>query len=470
MSVRAEQGTAPGLLEAALGDVGLAVFTYDRASGLRIGVGCEALFGAAPGEGDALTWLASRVEGGEPDSLRQSWDALLDGARAELQAELRVRLPGGLAQVRHVARREGETVVGTLQRVLSESQRREAERSERRFRAIYENAPVMIDAFGPDGSLLLWNRECERRLGYGAEEVAACADPMALFYPDEETRAAVLESILAPDGQFREFQVQTREGPRAQRWANFALPDGEVISVGFDVTDLRASHDALERSNRELEEFAYVASHDLQEPLRMVRSYVSLLEEEVGPQLDDDARAYMAFAVEGATRMQGLVQDLLEYSRAQHVELERREVDLDQVLAAVLVELEPARAACAGVVEAGPLPTLAADPGQIHRLLLNLVGNALKFHRPEQPASVRISARREGAAWRVEVADDGIGFDPRHQDKVFRMFQRLNKRSAYEGNGIGLAICRQIALRHGGEIGVETTPGVGSTFWFTLSA
>ena len=142
----------------------------------------------------------------------------------------------------------------------------------------------------------------------------------------------------------------------------------------------------------------------------------------------------------------------------------------DQVLAAVLVELEPARAACAGVVEAGPLPTLAADPGQIHRLLLNLVGNALKFHRPEQPASVRISARQEGAAWRIEVADDGIGFDPRHQDKVFRMFQRLNRRSAYEGNGIGLAICRQIALRHGGEIGVETTPGVGSTFWFTLSA
>ena len=451
---------------AALGAAGIGLLRYDRANGLRLDARARALLGGeAPADGVA-EWLAARTEG---DALVGAWEPILAGDVPELRRDLRVALEGGARELRLVASLHEGAVVGTLQAVEpAEALRRKAERSEQRFRAIYENAPVMIDAFRPDGGLVLWNRECERVLGYTADEVKACDDPMELFYPDPETREAVFATIVNPDGQFRELQVRTRHGMRAQRWANFALPEGEIISVGYDVTDLRVSHDQLARSNRELEEFAYVASHDLQEPLRMVRSYVTLLEEEYGDRLDEEGRTYMAYAVDGARRMQALVHDLLAYSRVQNRELELESVDLGEVLADVAAEVEPARLAADGEIGVGPLPTVIGDRGQLHRLFLNLVSNALKFRRPGEPPRVSVQARRDGERWRVEVRDEGIGFDPAQAERAFGMFQRLNKRSEYEGTGIGLAICRQIALRHGGAIGVETERGKGSTFWVLL--
>ena len=219
---------------------------------------------------------------------------------------------------------------------------------------------------------------------------------------------------------------------------------------------------ALERSNDELKEFAYAASHDLSEPLRAVASYLQLLERRYGERLDDDAGQYIGFAVDGATRMRALIDDLLAYSRVERSGVEAQDVDLEDVLAAVLRLLAPAIEEAGATVVSGPLPTVQADPTQISQLLQNLVVNAVKFRHPDRAPSVEVKAEREGDGWRLTVSDNGIGIEPEHSEQVFRMFNRLHSRDLYEGNGIGLAICRKIAERHGGRIAARARPEGGT--------
>jgi light-regulated signal transduction histidine kinase (bacteriophytochrome) len=225
----------------------------------------------------------------------------------------------------------------------------------------------------------------------------------------------------------------------------------------------------LERSNRELEEFAYVASHDLQEPLRTVASYTQLLQRRYKGRLDGDADEFIDAAVEGAQRMQALIQDLLAYSRVGSRPEEDVAVDLGAVVEDVRKALRQAVAdAGAEVVVAKALPTVVGRPRQFEQLLQNLVGNAVKFRDPARPCRVEVSAEAIPGGWRVEVRDNGIGIDPRHFDRIFQIFQRLHARDEYPGTGIGLAICKRIVELNGGRIGVESTPGQGSAFWFTV--
>jgi signal transduction histidine kinase len=224
----------------------------------------------------------------------------------------------------------------------------------------------------------------------------------------------------------------------------------------------------LGRSNRELEEFAYIASHDLQAPLRRITGFAQLLAERYKGRLDADADDYIERISASTTRMQRLIQDLLTYSRAGSKELERGRVDAGKVLREVLADLEASIRDAGADVSAGALPVVTADAGQLSRLFQNLIGNAVKFRSPDRQARVRVSARRAGGEWVFSVADNGIGIEPQFAADVFKMFRRLHAASAYPGTGIGLAVARKIVERHGGRIWVESQPGKGATFHFTL--
>ena len=230
---------------------------------------------------------------------------------------------------------------------------------------------------------------------------------------------------------------------------------------------LRQATRELQRSNAELEQFAYVASHDLQEPLRMVTSYLQLLERRYKANLDQDASDFIAFAVDGAARMQTLIQDLLTYSRVGTRGVSFEPTDSQAVLDQVLMNLEVVIAESDAEISFGSLPSLSADTTQMAQLLQNLIGNAIKF-RGDSPPRIRIEATRESDDWRFSVQDNGIGIDPRYSDRIFQVFQRLHGIGQYPGTGIGLAVCKKIVERHQGNIWVESQPDAGATFFFTI--
>jgi signal transduction histidine kinase/ligand-binding sensor protein len=261
---------------------------------------------------------------------------------------------------------------------------------------------------------------------------------------------------------------------KAIRWV-----DGRRVrfEIATDITKLKAlekgledKNDQLERSNKELEQFAYVASHDLQEPLRMVASYTELLEERYKGRLDEKADKYIGYAVEGAKRMQGLINDLLVLSRVNTRGKPFEAVNCNDLVEKVLHGLSSTiNEKQARIRVDHPLPTVTGDEGQLFQLFQNLISNAVKFHGTENPV-VKISARQDNSEWIFSFHDNGIGIDPQFFDRIFVIFQRLHERGAYQGTGIGLSIAKKIVERHGGRIRVESEPGTGSTFYFSLQA
>jgi light-regulated signal transduction histidine kinase (bacteriophytochrome) len=225
----------------------------------------------------------------------------------------------------------------------------------------------------------------------------------------------------------------------------------------------------LARSNAELEQFAYVASHDLQEPLRMVTSYTQLLAQRYGDKLDPDAQEFIAFAVDGGRRMQGVINDLPAYSRVGTRGKEFEPTDYDAVLSRVLVNLQAAVGESGAVVTHDPLLTILSDSAQLGQVFRIFLSNAIKF-RSDKPPKVHVGADRKDGEWRLSVRDNGIGIDPKCFDRLFVIFQRLHTKEEYSGKGIGLAICKKIVERHGGRIWVESEPGEGSSIYFTAKA
>jgi signal transduction histidine kinase len=232
------------------------------------------------------------------------------------------------------------------------------------------------------------------------------------------------------------------------------------------IADLRRINDELVRSNADLEQFAYVASHDLQEPLRMIASYTQLLKRRYHNQLDADADEFIFFAVDGATRMQGLINDLLTYSRVTTRAAPCVETPARATFDQAIQNLEAAIRDREARVTCGPLPTVWADATQLTQVFQNLIGNGIKFckRRP----SIHVSSRRQGLEWQFAVSDNGIGIDPQHLERIFDIFKRLHTREEYPGTGIGLALCKKIIERHGGRIWVKSRPGKWSVFYFTL--
>jgi PAS domain S-box-containing protein len=250
-----------------------------------------------------------------------------------------------------------------------------------------------------------------------------------------------------------------------------ALPErgsNAIVVTLKDISQRKRIELALARSNEELEQFAFVASHDLQEPLRKVAGFCQLLQRRYSEKLGPEGAQYVASAVEGSLRMRNLIADLLAFARIGREERPFAEVDVAEVVADTVATLQPVIAESGGKVSWGRLPRVQGDRVDLGRLFQNLLSNALKF-RSERPPLVRIEARRAGPLWEFTVADNGIGIDPAFQDRLFVVFQRLHGRGRYPGTGIGLAICKKIAARHGGRIWVESRPGEGSTFHFTVS-
>jgi len=234
--------------------------------------------------------------------------------------------------------------------------------------------------------------------------------------------------------------------------------------------ELRRAADDLARSNRDLEQFAYVASHDLQEPLRMVSSYVQLLARRYEGKLDAEADKFIGYAVDGAARMRRLIDDLLAYSRVGTRGRALAPVDAAAALGDAMKDLAGAVDETGASVTCDELPRVLGDRTQLARLFQNLIGNAIKFREPARPCRVHVSAGRDGGLWLFRVRDNGIGIEPQYLEKVFQIFQRLHDRTTYPGTGVGLPICRRIVERHGGRIWVESQPGEGSVFCFTLRA
>ncbi len=248
----------------------------------------------------------------------------------------------------------------------------------------------------------------------------------------------------------------------------------DISGIKSHEMELQNLNNSLERrarelaeSNAELERFAYVASHDLQEPLRMISSFLQLLEKKYKEKLDNKAHEYIAYAVDGAERMKKLILDLLEYSRVNTTNLQKEEVDLNNVLANILFTYNNQLAQTNGSISCTVMPVVKGNKTQLLQVFQNLIGNAFKY-RSEAPPNIKISSEEENTFYKFSIADNGIGIDPKFYNKIFIIFQRLHTRESYSGTGIGLSICKKIVEKHGGKLWVKSAIGQGSTFYFTL--
>ncbi|MEM7015268.1 MAG: ATP-binding protein, partial [Verrucomicrobiota bacterium] len=271
----------------------------------------------------------------------------------------------------------------------------------------------------------------------------------------------------------REYRLQLRDGH--YRWFHargmaFHDDDGKPRRMSGSITDInerRQYENKLRHSIRELEQFAYVASHDLREPLRMVASYVKLLERRYGEKLDEQAQGFIHFAVDGANRMQRLIEDLLTYSRVGSKPQELEPLHAEETLGDALQNLQEAIKDTGAKVTFDPLPIVSGDQTQLTQLFQNLIANGIKFCQDKTP-EIHISVQPDHGQWRFSIKDNGIGIKPEYQDRIFKIFQRLHSREDYEGTGIGLAVVNKIVERHHGKIWVKSAVGEGSTFFFTL--
>jgi PAS domain S-box-containing protein len=366
-----------------------------------------------------------------------------------------------------------------------DAERKQAEEamraSEERFGKAFRASPIAVSLFRrKDETLIDANEAWERLTGYSVREaVGKSGRDLNLFVFPEESDHRM--AALLHDGKVRNGELQLRHKAGEMRYVSAS---GELVNLGGeaavlsmleDITErkraeekLRRQAEALKRSNEELEQFAYVASHDLQEPLRMVSSYVQLLARRYQGQLDQDADEFIHFAVDGANRMKTLINDLLAYSRVGTRGKPFEPIELETVFDRVLVNLQLSIEEGGVVTTHDPLPTVQADDTQMIQLFQNLIGNAIKF-RGEKPPQIHVGAEPRDDAWLFYVRDNGIGLDPQYANRIFLLFQRLHGKDEYPGTGLGLAICKKIVERHGGRIWVESQPGQGTTFYFTLS-
>jgi len=359
----------------------------------------------------------------------------------------------------------------------------ERKAAEERFRLAVEASPSGMIMTDEAGKIVLLNSEAERLFGYARDELIGQSVDLLVPLRTKGGHAALRAGFAArPEarrmGAGRDLYGLRKDGnevPIEIALTPIRTKDGlMVVSSVVDISERKRSERALaerseelQRSNAELEQFAYVASHDLQEPLRMVASYTALLAERYHGRLDDKADRYIAYAVDGATRMQALVRDLLTYA---HVGTQGRALSavpsqtaLGHVLDGLKIAIEEAHAE----VTSAELPVVKADELQLQLVFQNLIGNAIKFHA-DRPPRVSVGAERGNGEWIFHVADNGIGIDKQHSERVFDMFQRLHERGKYPGSGIGLAIAKKIVERHGGRIWLDSVPDQGTTFYFTM--
>ena len=356
---------------------------------------------------------------------------------------------------------------------------------EGRYRGLLEAAPDAMLVVNQRGEIVLLNIQAERQFGYRRDELLG--QKVKTIIPEGFAERLVADALRSVEDALAQ-QIGTGIELIARRKNRSEFPieimlspleSAEGILVTAAVRDITARKKAevnllnkveeLNRSNEELGQFAYIASHDLQEPLRMVASYTQLLSRRYKGKLDSDADEFIAFAVDGASRMQRLIQDLLTYSRVGTKGKDLLDISSEEALQQALINLRGAIEEKAALVTHDPLPVVFADEMQLIQLFQNLIGNAIKYQSSGIPCVHITASRNGGKKWTFSVKDNGLGIDPQYFEKIFGMFQRLHKREEFAGTGIGLAICKKIVERHGGSISVESQPGHGSTFHFTLA-
>lgn len=353
-----------------------------------------------------------------------------------------------------------------------------------RFRTMADCSPVLLWMSGTDALCTFFNQTWLDFSGRSLEEEHGVGWAEGV-HPEDFERCMTTYMRAFSDRVSFEMEYRLRRHDGAFRWmldrgAPRYTPGGRFagfIGSCVDITDRKEAEDRaqriaadLERANADMERLLYAASHDLREPIRMVTSFLGLLEGKYGDQLGDDARTYVAFAVDGAHRMREMVTGLLDFARVRQRASAPTDVPLAEVLDAVQNDLRIAiRDAGVTLEIVDELPVVRGERTRLRQLFQNLLANALKF-RGDDPLRVRITAVRREAMWELAVTDNGIGFDPQYADRVFQMFQRLHPRGTYPGSGIGLAIVKEIVEVHGGKIRAESSPGQGATFRFELPA
>ncbi|ACL17738.1 sensor histidine kinase [Methanosphaerula palustris] len=368
-----------------------------------------------------------------------------------------------------------------------------AAESELRFRRLFETMLQGVVYQNADGRIISMNPAAERILGKSPAEFInqTSEDTEHHTIREDGTKFLGLEHpamVALRTGEDIKDVVMGVFNPREQgyRWISIdAVPlfhpsekrPYQVYTIFDDITERRKAEEVLreygekvQASNEELQQFAYVTSHDLQEPLRNIVSFSQLLNRRYQGRLDADADEYLGFIIEGGQRMQLLIKDLLQFSQVQTTARPLEQVDMHGVVADVLRMMERQIREANATVTMGDLPAIMADASQLEQVFTNLIGNALKYRRHDLPPAIQISAERMRKCWRFAVADNGIGIAPEFFDRIFVVFQRLHTIEEFEGTGIGLAIVKKIVERHGGRVSVTSVPGEGSTFFFTLPA
>ncbi len=368
-----------------------------------------------------------------------------------------------------------DTLAGIVERKRIEETLRDSEEISHTLMNATLDAAFLMNC---DGVILAANAALATRFGLDVEDLLGTSFFDRLSPDLAKARRVQFDEVIQ-DGK----PLHTHDERDGRVYDNRIYPVRDALGLvaqvavfSRDVTERRQTQLAVEtaladlaRSNEELQQFAYVASHDLREPLRMISSYLSLLERRLGNSLDDNCREFIAFAVDGAQRMDALIRDLLEYSRIGHTDPAMAPVSVSESIKVATANLAAATEECGATVEwPADLPTVSGNSGELVRLFQNLIGNALKYRAPDRVPTVTLSCQEQDGEWVFAVKDNGIGIAPEHFNRIFMVFQRLHGRGAYEGTGIGLAICKKIVEHHGGRIWVESVPGEGSRFSFTL--
>ncbi|MGB4872440.1 MAG: PAS domain S-box protein, partial [Candidatus Promineifilaceae bacterium] len=361
----------------------------------------------------------------------------------------------------------------------------EVRQSEKRFRAAFDLAAIGRVLATPEGQFFQVNQAFCEMTGYSEEELCQktwwdITHPDFLASGHDYMQQLIQRTIPSYN---EELTIAHKSGDTIWVRLNRILlfnADNQPLYLVSDIENITQRKTAeaeinrilaeLERSNIELQQFAYVASHDLQEPLRMVTSYLQLLQRRYSGKLDSDADEFIGYAVDGANRMKQLIQDLLSFSRVGTRGKPFEPVEIKVILKEALTNLETSIQETAAQIDHDDLlPTITGDAGQLVQLFQNLLSNAIKF-RSEAPPKIHIGVQKQESDWQFSIRDNGIGFDPQFSDRIFIIFQRLHTRANYGGTGIGLAICKKIVERHGGNIWVHSQPNAGTTFYFTIPA
>ncbi len=409
--------------------------------------------------------------------------------------EIEVQAPEGESQWFHItAVRVGDGLAVTMRDVTeSKKAERRLRESEARYRMLAENMTDLVCLHHPDGTYAYVSPSARRILGYEPDELLG-RSPYELFHPDDaealrggeepelfsiDPTSKITYRILTGTGEILWLETSTKVITDEDGGIDKYLTSSREVSDRVQAERaMSRTNKELEQRNRELQDFAYVASHDLQEPLRKIRAFADLLIEDFDDVLDETGRYYLGRMQDGARRMSRLISDLLDYSRITTRARPFEEVDLREIINHVISDLEMRISDVEGSVCVGDMPMVEGDQTQLRQLLQNLIANALKFHREDVRPVIEIYAEEIPAANRpngqgypfvkIVVEDNGIGFDEKYLDRIFTPFQRLHNRSSYAGTGMGLAICRRIVERHDGELTAESTPGEGSKFIITL--